>query len=97
MFERRPYNGTVRFTDGTSKTFATRERPHAIFADADTNRTTPIGVMTGVSPHPVDATCDACPEGACSQCKYAGWTYTVLQPFATDASEACDNDRGCRT
>ena len=77
-----PYSGTVRFTDGTSQTFATRERPHLIFADADVNRSTPIAVMTGVSPHVVGPSCDQCPEGACSQCKYAGWTYTQLEPFA---------------
>ena len=52
-----------------------------IFADADTSYTSPIAVMAGVSPHAVDATCDTCPQGACSQCKYHGWTYTQLQPF----------------
>ena len=88
-----PYNGTVRFTDGTSQTFATRERPHPIFADADVNRTTPIGVMTGVSPHVVGPSCDQCPEGACSQFKYAGWTYTQLEPFAGFGLES-KTDRG---
>jgi hypothetical protein len=33
-----PTAGTVRFTNGNSQTFATRERPHMIFADADVNR-----------------------------------------------------------
>lgn len=52
-----------------------------IFADADTSRTSPIAVMMGVSPHAVDATCDTCPQGACSRCKYHGWMSTQLQPF----------------
>jgi len=42
-----PFNCTVQFTDGTTRAFATRERPHVIFADA--NRTTPMGVITAVS------------------------------------------------
>ena len=36
--------GTVEFTDGSSRAFATRERPHLVFVDA--NRTTPVAVVT---------------------------------------------------
>ena len=39
-----PYNGTVRFADGSAKTYATRERPHVVFDKTDLNSTTPVGV-----------------------------------------------------
>jgi hypothetical protein len=81
-----PFNGTVTFTDGSAPiTFSTRERPHVVFAPEDVNRTTPIGVTSGVSSQQPNPSCDACSQGACSQCKVTAgrdWTYTVLQPFA---------------
>jgi hypothetical protein len=80
-----PYSGTVRFTDGTSKTYATRERPHVIFdPKKDPNSTTPVGIITAVSAQPVGPSCDACPSGACSQCKAVpgwDWAYTVFEPW----------------
>jgi hypothetical protein len=75
-----PFNGTVQFTDGSSQTFATRERPQLIFADK--NRTTPTGMTSSVSPQPLGPWCDQCQEGACSQCKVTpgrDWTYTIFQ------------------
>ena len=39
-----PYNGTVRFADGSAQTYATRERPHVVFDKADLHSTTPVGV-----------------------------------------------------
>lgn len=77
-----PFGGTVNFTDGTSTTFSTRERPQVIFADAA--KTTPVGVVGGVSSQPVGPMCDTCAQKTCSQCKVTSgrdWTYTVLQPF----------------
>ena len=72
----------MEFTDGTSRAFATRERPHLVFADK--NRTTPVGVISAVSSQPVGPSCASCHEAACSQCKITpgrDWTYTVMQPF----------------
>ena len=63
-----PFNGTVDFVDGTSTTYSTRERPHLIFAD-DSNRTTPVGVITAVSSQPVGTSCDTCAEKKCNACK----------------------------
>ena len=81
-----PFNGTVSFVGGSPPiTFSTRERPHVVFAPEDANRTTPIGVTTGVSSQQPNPSCDACYKGACSQCKITtgrDWVYTVLQPFA---------------
>ena len=78
-----PYSGLVHFTDGSSTTFSTRERPHMIFADKA--RTTPVGVFTAVSSQPIAPSCDGCNHHACSQCKVTpgrDWTFTQLQPFA---------------
>ena len=73
----------MSFTDGTSRAFATRERPHLVFADE--KRTTPMGVITAVSSQPVGPGCDTCTEKACSQCKITNgrdWTWTQFEPFA---------------
>jgi len=81
-----PFDGTVEFADGSSRTFATRERPQLLFADAA--RTTPSALTSGVSSQPVGSMCDACKQGACSQCKVSpgrDWTYTILQPLATES------------
>jgi len=78
-----PFNGTIRFVDGSSRQFSTRERSHLVFSDE--KRTTPIAVITGVSSHPVDSSCDHCKHTACSQCKVTDgmdWTFTQLEPFA---------------
>ena len=86
-----PFGGTVQYTDGTSKTFSTRERPQLIFADR--NRSTPIGLTSAVSPQPLGPWCDECREGACSQCKTTlgrDWTYTAYQPLATAGTAAAD-------
>lgn len=84
-----PFDGTVQFTDGKNKTYATRERPHLIFSDE--TRTVPIGVTSAVSSQPLSGpSCDSCVEGACSQCKVTpgrDWTFTVLQPFEPFAGE----------
>jgi len=80
-----PFGGMVSFTDGTNKTFATRERPQLIFVGE--NRTTPVGMTSAVSPQPLGPWCDQCHEKACSQCKITpgrDWTYTIYQPFATN-------------
>jgi len=72
----------VDFTDGTSVTFSTRERPQVIFAPGDT--TTPVGFVGGVSSQPIGPWCDSCYKNTCSQCKITkgrDWTYTVLQPL----------------
>jgi len=77
-----PFGGTVHFTDGSSTTFSTRERPQVIFARGDS--TTPVGFVGGVSSQPIGPTCDSCYRGTCSQCKITegrDWTYTVLQPL----------------
>merc|ERR1711862_351522 len=58
-----PFNGSVAFSDGTSTTFSTRERPQVIFAVGDT--TTPVGFVGGVSSQPIGPMCDSCSEGAC--------------------------------
>jgi len=77
----------VGFTDGTSKTFATRERPQLVFVESDEFRTTPVGMTSAVSPQPLGPWCDQCKEHACSQCKVTpgrDWTYTIYQAFATN-------------
>merc|ERR1712167_367882 len=77
-----PFGGEVHFTDGTSTTYSTRERPQVIFAEGDT--TTPVGFVGGVSSQPVGPQCNSCKRGTCSQCKITegrDWTYTVLQPL----------------
>jgi len=75
-----PLGGTVQFTDGSNKSFATRERPQLVFAD--TNRTTPTALTSAVSPQPLGPWCNECKQGACSQCKVTidrDWTYTIVQ------------------
>jgi hypothetical protein len=77
-----PFNGTVGFADGTSRTFATRERPQLLFSDAQ--RTTPSAITSAVSSQPVGTMCDSCVQGACSQCKVTpgrDWTFTIVQPL----------------
>ena len=77
-----PFNCTVDFIDGSSRAFATRERPHLIFVDKA--RTTPVAVISAVSSQPVGPACASCNAGACSQCKVTAgrdWTYTIMQPF----------------
>ena len=79
-----PFTGTVNFTDGGSKQFATRERPQMIFKDAA--RHTPVGLTSAVSPQPLGPWCHECSMGACSQCKVTpgrDWTYTIFQPLRT--------------
>merc|ERR1719174_2025986 len=78
-----PFSGVVNFTDGSSRQFATRERPHLIFADAGT-RHVPSGVFTAVSNQPVSPACQGCKHSACSQCKVTNgrdWTFTQFEPF----------------
>ena len=88
-----PFGGTVRYTDGGSTTFSTRERPKFVFADA--SMTTPVAVVTGVSEAcspPSEACCARCNRTvgggweapACSQCKHppTDYTYTQLEPLA---------------
>ena len=78
-----PYGGTVGFTDNSSITFATRERPQMIFADSMVDRSTPIGIMTGVnSITKVGPMCNDCNDKACCDCKYKVWTYLQYEPFA---------------
>jgi hypothetical protein len=82
--ETEPFNGTVRFTDGTATTYATRERPHVVFDRSDLASTRPVAVITAVSSQQIGPSCATCHEGACSQCKITlgrDWTYTVLQPL----------------
>ena len=77
-----PFNGTIQFTDGSSKNFATRERPQLIFLDG--NRSTPVGITSAVSAQPIGPQCDTCIQGTCSQCKITpgrDWTYTIFQPL----------------
>ena len=84
-----PFTGTVNFTDGTSKQFATRERPQMIFTDAA--RHTPVGLTSAVSPQPLGPWCKECKMGACSQCKVSpgrDWTYTIFQALRTSESTA---------
>ena len=73
----------VAFSSGRgSQQFATRERPHLLFADA--NRSMPNGLTSTVSSQPLGPGCDSCTMGACSQCKVTkgrDWTYTIYQPL----------------
>eukprot|EP01052_Picozoa_sp_SAG31_P019787 SAG31_NODE_1459_length_8254_cov_4.297854_7_plen_144_part_00 len=75
-----PFGGTVHFTDESSITFSTRERPKFVY-----KRSTPIALITGVSAScsPPSATCCArCNRTTsghysaptCSQCKH-GWQH----------------------
>ena len=94
--ESEPIKGTVQYTNGANKTFATRERHQMVFADR--NRTTPVGITSGVSPQPLGPWCDQCSEGACSQCKVTpgrDWTYTIYQDtIAAPAAAAAANRPG---
>jgi len=77
-----PYGGTVHFTDGSSFSFATRERPKFIFSDD--SHTTPVALINGVSPQPAGEACNSCEHKDCSSCKNTkgrDWTYTLLQPL----------------
>jgi len=72
----------VNFTDGTSRRYSTRERPHLVFADS--GRHVPMGVFTAVSNQPISPACVGCTSHACSQCKVTpgrDWTFTQFQPF----------------
>ena len=78
--EDEPFDGTLRFVDGSSQALATRERPQLVFADL-ANRTQPIGLTNGVSSQPLGPWCEDCYLGACSQCKISegrDWTYTTF-------------------
>ena len=79
-----PFDGMVDFTDGTSMTYSTRERPHLLFEDPAA-RTTPVAVVSAVSAVPAGAVCETCHlRGQCHSCKLThgrDWTYTVLQPL----------------
>jgi len=91
-----PFNGSVAFTDGTAKQFATRERPQLTFVDelhplpgATALRTTPNGLTSAVNSQPLGPWCEQCSMHACSQCKVTAgrdWTYTIFQPLATAAA-----------
>ena len=93
-----PFNGSVAFTDGTAKQFATRERPQLTFVDelhplpgATALRTTPNGLTSAVNSQPLGPWCEQCSMHACSQCKVTAgrdWTYTIFQPLATAAAGA---------
>lgn len=77
-----PYGGTIHFTDGSSKSFATIERPQLVFADA--SRSTPVAMVNGVSPQIPGPQCATCTSNWCSSCKQTAgrdWDYTVLQPL----------------
>lgn len=72
----------MNFTDGTSRRYSTRERPHLVFADS--GRHVPMGVFTAVSNQPISPACVGCTSHACSQCKVTpgrDWTFTQFQPF----------------
>ena len=56
-----PFDGSVNFTDGTSTVFSTRERPKFVYSDE--NLSTPIALITGVSPQ-----CSPPTEECCSKC-----------------------------
>ena len=77
--------GHNAYESGTM-TFSTRERPQMIFAST-TNRTTPIGMTSAVSPQPIGPWCDTrCKQHTCSQCKVTpglDWTYTIFVPLET--------------
>jgi len=78
-----PFSGLVKFSDGTSTRFATRERPHLVFADP--GRHVPMGVFTAVSNQPIAPSCASCFKSACSQCKITAgrdWTFTQFEPFS---------------
>ena len=77
-----PFNGSVAFTDGTTRNFATRERPQLVFTDQ--HRHTPKALISSVSSQPIGPMCDACTQNACSQCKITpgrDWTFTIVQPL----------------
>ena len=68
--------------------FATRERPHFVFADAA--QTVPAFLVTAVSSHPVGPSCDQCNFHACSQCKETpgmDWTFTHIEPLLWQAGD----------
>lgn len=69
---------TVNFTDGTSKTFSTRERPQLLFGDSA--RHVPVGMTSAVSSQPIGPWCDECNSGACSQCKVQCRCISLLIP-----------------
>jgi hypothetical protein len=88
-----PFTGTVNFTDGGFKQFATRERPQMVFTDAA--RHTPVGLTSAVSPQPLGPWCHECSMGACSQCKVTpgrDWTYTIFQPLTTRSMRVKHDD-----
>jgi hypothetical protein len=88
-----PFSGTVNFTDGSSKQFATRERPQMIFPDAA--RHTPVGLTSAVSPQPLGPWCKECGMGACSQCKVTpgrDWTYTIFQSLRVQGMKLDDTE-----
>lgn len=88
-----PFSGTVNYTDGSFKQFATRERPQMIFTDSA--RHTPVGLTSAVSPQPLGPWCRECSMGACSQCKVTpgrDWTYTIFQSFRTRTSNRVKHD-----
>jgi hypothetical protein len=55
-----PFGGSVNFTDGTSQSFATRERPQLLFQDS--GRHVPVGFTSAVSSQPIGSMCDTCKE-----------------------------------
>ena len=77
-----PFNGSVDFTDGTTRNYATRERPQLVFTDR--GRHTPMALISSVSSQPIGHVCDTCTQHACSQCKVTpgrDWTFTIVQPL----------------
>ena len=69
---------TVNFTDGSSKTFSTRERPQLLFGDSA--RHVPVGMTSAVSSQPIGPWCDECNSKACSQCKVPCRCTSLLIP-----------------
>lgn len=70
-----PYTNLVQFTDGSTHTVSTRERPKMLFNSA------------GVPTHIVNGVCAAtyCAPTPCVNCKYNYVTYTLIQPLVTAA------------
>eukprot|EP00049_Salpingoeca_infusionum_P011695 m.204046 g.204046 ORF g.204046 m.204046 type:complete len:428 (+) comp15005_c0_seq2:148-1431(+) len=70
-----PYTHSVKFTDGSSHTFATRERPKLYI---DPNTRVPTYLMNGVNPH---TTCPPNPSCRCKVTLGIDWDFTLIQPL----------------
>jgi hypothetical protein len=75
MGAEQPYTGHVAFTDGSSLTMTTRERPKLMF---DPVSGEPTHLLNGAVGGP-----SSCPPWWCSHCKMFFWTFTLVQPLGT--------------